>query len=180
MEKTQLGERHPQALRFAQGKPAGRGQAIAVMIVEGRVGMPMKVKLFVVLMKMCMSARDARMRGREFFADPHHGTGEIHQPQKDQHQAHREFHGQADTRRDGKSEENDGGADEDNRQSVATAPEDADQAGFGDGAFTANEGGNCDDVIGIGGVTYPEEEADGKNGEAVGQKAHRLTALKDF
>ena len=115
-----------------------------------------------------MVAGDFRVGGREFFAEVFGDAGEIQDAEEDQHQADGKFHRQADAGGDGEAEEDDGGADDENRQCVADAPEDADPAGFQDGAFAADDGGDGDDVVGIGGVAHAEDEADAENGQGGG------------
>ena len=52
------------------------------------------------------------------------------------------------------------GADGDDSDGVSAAPEHADERRFEDGALAADDGGDGDDVIGIGGVAHAEHQAD--------------------
>ena len=76
---------------FAQ--PTRRGEAIAVMLLDGRVRVPVKMKAVVMFVDVGMRSGYARVRGREFFAKPFHGSGEIENAKQDQHQANGEFQG---------------------------------------------------------------------------------------
>jgi len=128
--------------------------------------MPMKMQVVVVLVEVGMRSDQGRMAGRKFFAEPFHGAGEVEKAEQDEHEANREFHREARARRNSHAEENDGAADDGDGQRVAAAPEDADETGFGNGTLAADDGGNGDDMIGIGGVAHPEKKADGENGES--------------
>ena len=129
----------------------------------------MKVQVVVMLMDVSVRSRHLRMAGRKLFAEPFHHPGEIEHAEQNQHQAHGEFHGEAGTGRDDHAEENDGAADNGNRERVAAAPEDTNEASFQDGTLAADDGGNGNDVIGISGVAHAKEETDYKNGETTGQ-----------
>ena len=131
--------------------------------------MPVKMQMVVVLVEVGMPSCHTRMAGGEFFAKPFHGSGEIEGAEQDQHQAHGEFHGEAGARRNDYAEQDDGAADDGDGQRVAAAPEDADETGFGDGTLAANDCGNGNDVIGIGGVAHAEKKAEDENGETAGQ-----------
>ena len=131
--------------------------------------MPMKMQAMIVFVDVSVSSGDARVAGCEFFTEPLHGAGQIESAEKNQHQAYGKFHGETGAGRDDYAEKDDGAANDGDGQRVTATPEDADEAGFGDGAFAADDGGNGNDVIRIGGVAHPEEEADGENGETAGQ-----------
>ena len=132
--------------------------------------MPVKMDAAGMLMYVGMRSGHWGMAGRKFFAEPFHGTREVENAEQNEHQADGKFQGQAGARRNHQTEENDGGPDDSNREGVAAAPEDADSAGFGDGALAADDSGNGNDMIGIGGVAHAEKKTDRKNGEAAGQR----------
>lgn len=136
------------------------------MFLGKGVGVPMIVQVSVMLVEMSMFPGNVRMGGGEFFTQPFGDAGEIQNAEENEHQPHGKFHGQADTRRDDDVEENDGGADKDDGDGVAESPKSADEGGFRKRAFAADDSGNGDDVIGIGGMAHAEEEADGENGES--------------
>src|SRR5437899_13047181 len=50
---------------------------------------------------------------------------------------------------------------------MTTAPEDANQTGFQDGTLPADDGGNGNDVIRIGGVAHPEKKTNQRNARPV-------------
>ncbi len=122
------------------------------------VGVYMNVRMLVRLRE-----RWLRVGGRKFVADPAHGAGEIQNAQQNQHQRDGKFQGQAEPRRNRKSKEDDGRSDHQNGDGVADSPEDADQPSAGNRLFPADDGGNRDHVIGIGGVAHPKKESDAKN-----------------
>ncbi len=85
-------------------------------------------------------------------------------PEKDQHQTDGEFHRESYAHGDGEPEEDNSSADQEDRERMAYAPKDADQRGLHDGALAANDGGDGDDVIGIGGMAHAEDKTDRENG----------------
>jgi hypothetical protein len=139
------------------------------MFFGGRVGMPVKVHVGVVLVQVGVFSRNARVGGGEFFAEPFHRAGKIEHAEQNQHQADGKFHGQADAHWNYEAKENDAGADGDDGERVAATPENADESGFGNGALAADDGGDGDHVIGVGGMAHAQEKADGQNGESAGQ-----------
>ncbi len=161
MKEAEPGERAAQ--------PRRRAQAIAVVLLDSRVGVPVKMQPVAVLVDVGVRSRHARVAGRELFAEPFHRSGEIENAEQNEHQAYGEFHGQARAGRYHYAEEDDGASDNGNGERVTAAPEDADQARFEDGTLAADDGGNGNDVIGIGGVTHPEKKTDEKNGESARQ-----------
>jgi len=148
------------------GKPLGFGEGVGVMLFRGRVGVPMIVHVGLVLMDMSVFSGDMRMCGREFFAEPLADAGEIEDPEKNEHEADGKFHGQSDARGNNDVEEDDRCTDEDDGDGVAQSPECTDERGFGEGAFAADDGGDGDDVVGIGSMAHAEEKSDDENGES--------------
>src|SRR5713226_6649839 len=69
-----------------------------------------------------MFASHWRMGGSELFAEPLHRAGEVEYTEQDQHQAHREFHRQADACWNGQAKQDDGRADDEDGQGVAASP----------------------------------------------------------
>ena len=131
--------------------------------------MPVEMQLSSMTVEVDVFSCDARMRGREFFSEPLCRTRKVKNAKQDQHHAHRKLHGQAGAHRNGHAKYDDGRADGDYGEGVAAAPEYADEAGLRDGALPADDGGNSDDVIGIGGMAYTEKKTDGENGESAVQ-----------
>ena len=86
----------------------------------------MKMQVMVMFVEVSVCSRDTRMAGREFFAEPFHGAGEVEDAEKNQHQADGKFHGEAGAGRDDHAEEDNGAADDGDGERVAAAPEDAD------------------------------------------------------
>ena len=91
VKKTQTPRRSKQPIR--------RGKTIA-MVIRGRgVGVPVKVRVGLVLVEMGMFPGYAWMGRGEFFADPFHRAGEVQHAEQNQHETHGEFHGQSGPRR---------------------------------------------------------------------------------
>lgn len=112
--------------RNGSAQPTWRTEAFALMVLDSGVGVPVKVQIMIVLVDVCMRAGYARMGGRELFAQPPHGSGEIENTKENKHQADGEFHSQAGTGRNDETEEDDGTAHDGDGQSVAATPKDAD------------------------------------------------------
>lgn len=104
---------------------------------------------------------------------PRH-AGQCEDPENDQHHGDREFHGKPYSRRDRDIEQDDGAANGEDRQRVADAPGGADQRRAADAGLAAHDGGDRDDVVGVGGVTHAENEAEGDDGEEV---SHELQVI---
>ena len=90
---------------------------------------------------------------------------QIHQPQYHQHQSDREFHAQADARRNHYAKENDGTAHHEDGESVSYAPECPGQGSTAKLALPGHDGSHGDHMIGIRGMAHAKKEADGNNGE---------------
>src|ERR1700730_4943108 len=106
------------------------------------------------------------MRWGKFLSEPLHGAGKVQYSEQDQHYADGEFHGQAYANRDGHSEQDYRCSYDDDGYGVAAAPQNAYERRFWNGALAADDSGDRDLVIGIGGVAHAKQEADGQNGEA--------------
>src|SRR5450432_1829330 len=130
------------------------------------VRVPVQMNLGAVFVNVGVVAGHLGMGGGKFLGDPGHRAGEIEDAEKDQHQADGKFHGQAYARGDGEVEKDDPGAYDQNGYGMAYAPEDADQAGFPDGALAAHDGGNRDNVVGVGGMAHAEYETNRQNCES--------------
>ena len=58
-----------------------------------------------------------------------------------------------------------------------SSPERADQAGLCNGAFAADDRGNGDHVVRIGGMAHAEKKADSQNGEEAGHGSSCLARV---
>jgi hypothetical protein len=123
--------------------------------------MPMVVHVGIVLMHVSVLAGDMRMGRGKSLAEPFRDAGEIQNAEQNQHQPHREFHGQTDARGNHHLKKNDGGAYQNNGDGVTQSPKRADQRGLGQGTFAAHDRGDRDDVVGIRGMAHAEKEPDG-------------------
>jgi hypothetical protein len=100
------------------------------------------------------------LRVREIVCDPLQDASEIQDAEQNQHKSHRQFHREADTNGNDRAEQDEFSANEEDREGVADSSEGADSDGVLDGAIARDDGGDGDDVIGIGGVAHAEEEAE--------------------
>ena len=100
-------------------------------------------------------------------------SGHIPQAKNNQHDRDRQLHAQPDSHWNYKIEENDSGSDHEDRKCVAEAPERANHGRPHAVALVADDGGDGDHVIGIGGVAHPEKKSHRENGEKPDHVVHR-------
>lgn len=158
MKEAQPGE--------GRGHPFCGRQRVAVMLFRRLMGVPMIVQVGVVLVEVGVLADDVRVRGGKLFAQPFGNAGQIEDAEQDEHEADRKFHGEADAGRDDQVKEDDGGADNHDGDGVAESPECTDEGSAAEGTFAADDGGDGDNVIGIGGMTHAEEETNHQDGDS--------------
>ena len=149
-----------------ESHPFRRRNLFAVMLSRRLMGVPMIMKVGIVLVDMGMFADDVRMRGREFLAEPLGDAGQVENAEKDEHEADSEFHGESDARGNHDIKKDDGGADEDDGDGVTESPVCTDESGAGEGTLAAYNRRDGDDVIGIGSMAHAEKEADRENGKS--------------
>jgi hypothetical protein len=121
-----------------------------------------------VAVKVRVDKRSLR-RGHKTVRNIADKTGEIHEAEHDQHESDGELHPQADARRDHQSEEDDSGSHHQDGQRMSDAPAEAGQRcppGF---PLLGNDSGDGNDVIGIGGMPYAQNESQSEDGEKADQ-----------
>jgi len=87
-------------------------------------------------------------------------AGQIEGSEQNEHEADGELHREAEAGRDNEGEEDDSRADGEDCDGVADAPERADDGCASEPLFAGDDGGDGDDVVGVGGVAHAEEEAE--------------------
>ena len=112
-----------------------------------------------------MSAVGARMGVGRADRAPHPCQGE--NAEQDQHDADREFHRQTEPRRNDDPEHDDRCTDRHDRDGVSYAPGGADQRRARHAALAADDRRDGDDVVGVGRMPHPEEEAEKQEGHDV-------------
>ena len=123
-------------------------------VVAMRVGVLVGVRVHAVIVRVhghpgaCTSS---------FLDDPAH-AGERQQAEQDKHDADGEFHGQAHACGNHDAEQDDRAAHHQNGERVSDALDAADQRRAAQRALPADDGGDRDDMVGIGGVPHTEEE----------------------
>ena len=134
--------------------------------------MPVRVPVHVVAVRMQviveverMSAGDARMGvGRaDRLAHPCQGEN----AEQDQHDADGELHRQTEPWRDDDLEHDDRHADRHDRDGVPDAPGGADQRRARHAALATDDRRNGDDMVGVGRMPHPDEEAEKQEGHKV-------------
>ena len=88
---------------------------------------------------------------------------EIVDAQKDEHRANGKFHGETEAGRNHQTKQDDTRAYREDGEGVAQTPKRADHRRMAEVALTADDGGDSDDVICIGGMAHAEEESQGEN-----------------
>src|SRR5882672_1023222 len=97
--------------------------------------------------------------------DPVHHAGKSQDAEQNQHQPDGEFHREAETRRDHDAEEDNERTHDKNGDGMAEAPEDSNQRGAANRTLAADDGGDGNDMVGVGGVTHAKKESQRDNGE---------------
>lgn len=140
------------------------------------VRMHMNVRFATMTMYVRMHDAGAVLRG-EALGDPARDPGQVHNTENDQHQSHSKFHRKPNAGRNGKVEDDDAGADEDDRDGVTQAPERTNHSGMSNTLPPADNRRNCDDMIGIGRMPNAEHETNADDGEETDHgDARRMTA----
>src|SRR6266851_6872233 len=103
VKKSQPRKESAQPLRFARGQPTRRSEAVSMMVLGRGVGVPVKMYLGIMFVKVGMFSRHTRMGRRELFTEPFHRAGEVEHAEQNQHQAYGKFHRQTDVHRNGQS-----------------------------------------------------------------------------
>jgi hypothetical protein len=139
--------------------PGERGVVIRV-----RVSMRMDMSVDEAAMGMRVSMNDFRFT---VFGsgDGTKETGDVHQSEDDEHNGNRQLHAQAEANWNDEVKENDSRADDENRGGMADAPECPDERGSRTAAMICDDGGDGNDVIGVGGVAHAEKKSQGEDGE---------------
>ena len=103
-----------------------------------------------------------RVRGREGFRQPAHDAGKIQNSEEDEHQADGELHGEADASGNDDAAKRMMAEPTARIVSVWPSPQETPMraAWRSRAALAADDGGDGDDVVGIGGVTHAEEETE--------------------
>jgi len=130
----------------------------------------MRVAMNEVAMNVRMRVRvSMRMRGigggRERLSDPARESGKVQNSQQDQHQADGQLHSEAEPRRNHHSEKNDRRAHQKNRDGMPQSPQHSDQSRVTYAALAANNRGDGDHVVRVGGMPHPQEKSERDNRE---------------
>lgn len=112
----------------------------------------MSVDVIAVLMRMLVR-RDISKRAQ------------IKKSENDEHERDAEFQTHTDALGDDDAEENNRAANYEQREAVTDSPENSGERSFTDFSLSTDDGGDGDDVIGIGRVAHAEEEAEKQNRE---------------
>src|SRR5260370_18500981 len=106
-------------------EPLRRRQTISVMVACRSVLVQVEVQLGVVVVKVGVLSDDAWMYGGKLRAHPLHRAGKIQHAEQNQNQTYTEFHGQPGARGNCEPKQDDGGADDQDRQGVSQSPKSA-------------------------------------------------------
>ena len=103
-------------------------------------------------------------------------AGQRQQAEQDEHDPDGELHGEAHARRNHHAEQDDRAADDQDRERMPDAPGAADQRRAAQRALTADDRGDGDHVVGIGGVAHAEEEAQEEERRQIGDRVRHLAS----
>ena len=139
---------------------------VAVMLLRRLMGVPMIMKVGIVLVNVAVFANNVRMGGRELFAEPLGDAGEVENAKEDEHEAYGKFHGESNAWGNDDIKKDDGGTDDNDSDGVAESPECAYESGTGEGTLATDDSGDGNNVIGIGGMAHAKKEADHEDGKS--------------
>mgnify|MGYP001798515672 CR=1 FL=1 len=123
--------------------------------------MRMRVHPFTVVMHVLVRMRRQGSVSRQ---RPQRGP-QIQCTQENEHERHAKLEAQPEPRRDDDPEQNNRSTHHQQGETVTEPPVDASQSGAPDAALSANDRSHRHDMIGIRGVSHPEEETQEQNGE---------------
>jgi len=142
------------------------------------MGVGVHVRLAAML--VYMSVHDARgMLGCKTLRDPAGHPGKVEHSQYDQHDAHREFHGQPNPGGNGEVEHDDPGANQHDGDRVSQPPQDADDPGMPKALLTADNGRNGDDVIWIRRMPDAQHKTHADDGQKVDHSSTTVSQFKE-
>lgn len=130
--------------------------------------MPVDVSMSFAVVRMRMRMNHGTgmtARRREISSDPLGDAGQIQNAQQDEHESDCQLHREPDTRRNYQVEDDNSCTDDEDSDGVADAPEDSDQACVPDALLPADDGGDGDNVIWIGGVAHPQDKTQRDDGQ---------------
>ena len=160
-------ERAQRLIKFRAAKPAiefrGRNGFFGMSVGGGLVAVDVAVHVIAVQMRVLVDGIVITVGGDIFHRAK--GCAQIERAEQDQHKGDAEFQAHPEALRNHDAEEDDGSANDEQRQAVADAPENSGPGGAPDLALPANDGGNGDDMIGIGRVPHAEKEAEEQDGK---------------
>ena len=160
-----------QQLIPAEGRhQTGRATKVRVGPVAVEVGMPVGMRVGLAVMRVGVSVLvpvDGRGR-REALGEGAQPSGQVEDPESDQHERDDKLHRQADRRRNDNIEADDEDADDDDGDRVSQAPQGADERRVNEPPAAVQDRGHGDDVIRIGGVAHAQQESESGQGDELG------------
>jgi hypothetical protein len=139
-------------------EPRLRRLVFAVAVVRAAVAVRVAMNVVAMTVRVGMQRAAVPARREQPVTNPLHESGQVHDSENDEHQGHAELHREAQPRRYGDLEHDDGAADEENGDRVPNAPRASHQRRAPQRAVPGDDGGDRDDVIGIGGMPHTEKE----------------------
>src|SRR6476646_5793058 len=136
-------------------------------VASGLVAVDVAVDVIAVQMRVLVDGIVITVGGDIFHGAK--GCSQIERAKQDQHKGDAEFQAHSEALRDHDAKEDDGSANNEQRQAVSDSPENSGPGGATNLALAANDGGNGDDMIGIGRVPHAEKEAKEQDGK---KRAH--------
>ena len=132
----------------------------------------MRVAVDVVAMPMRMLVdRVVIVSGADIF-DRAKRRPQVERAEQDQHQGDAKFEAHPEAFRHHNTKEDNCAANDEQGQAVADSPKNPGPCCAPDAALPAHDGGNRDDVVGIGRMSHPEEKPEEQNGQ---KRGHEVT-----
>src|SRR6476646_8391394 len=119
-------------------------------VASGLVAVDVAVDVIAVQMRVLVDGIVITVGGDIFHGAK--GCAQIERAEQDQHKGDAEFQAHSEALRHHDAKQDDGSANDEQRKAVADAPKDSSPGGAANLALPANDGGNGDDMIGIGRV----------------------------
>ena len=133
-------------------KTRGRNRILCVAVPDWLVAMRMVMHVIAMLVRMVMRSDRAVKDAIE--------CAQIEQAEQDEHESNAKFQTEPDPFRNDQAEEDDPAANTQKSEAVADTPENSSERGFADFSLPADDGGDGNDVIGVGRMAHSKEESE--------------------
>ena len=153
------------AQHLIKAKPSMPTAKVAIETRDRRFGVvPIGVPLMT--MNVAVNIRTVRVcvpggrRRSKTLGDPARDAHQVQQAQQNQHNTDRQFHSQAEARRNYEIKHNDRSADGHDGEGVSDSPECSDEGGTADGSLPGDDGTHGNDMVRVGSMTHTQQKSE--------------------